>query len=506
MLSFLRRGRRWFTAAIGIGVGGVFGLYMGVGGPIEGGRSAGNWITVGPYGFGAREFEQSRIQREEQLKQALGDNFDARAMRATIDQMATNVIVQRAVLAIEAEHQGLVVATKEIERSILDVPGFRGSDNRFDRQQFSDWVEYNYGNERNFMRDQRTRLLAEKMLTFMRSNAAVTDDEARLSVRQRLEEVRIGFVALDAGEAPEDFEPEEIQVDAFLEARESEARDLYSQRNATFNVPEQVRARHILFRVDKDADEEAVDAARKKAEIAIVRLEEEEFADLAEEISDDVGSKLEGGDLGFFGRGRMVKAFEDAAFALEAGQTTEPVRSDFGFHVIRVEEKKAAENRSFEEVREELAVELLGRDAAREDARALAQTISAEVSGDKDLETAVRDQDLTLERSGLLRRRPDGFVPSLGAAQDLMAAAFTMQPGESSPRVFEVGEKFVLVQLLERNAVDPAEIDGQLEAERKKLLERKRSAQVETWIQWRRRSLEASGQLTIDLASIQSLR
>ena len=308
MLSFLRRGRRWFTAAIVIGVGGVFVLYMGVGGPIEGGRSAGNWITVGPYGFGAREFEQSRIQREEQLKQALGDNFDARAMRATIDQMATNVIVQRAVLAIEAEHQGLVVATKEIERSILDVPGFRGPDNRFDRQLFSDWVEYNYGNERNFMRDQRTHLLAEKMLTFMRSNAAVTDDEARLSVRQRLEEVRIGFVALDAGEAPEDFEPEEIQVDAFLEARESEARDLYSQRNATFNVPEQVRARHILFRVDKDADEEAVDAARKKAEIAIVRLEEEEFADLAEEISDDVGSKLEGGDLGFFGRGQVVEA------------------------------------------------------------------------------------------------------------------------------------------------------------------------------------------------------
>ena len=504
MLRILRSGQRWLTGAIVIGIGGVFVFFMGLGGPLRG-NAPGTVISVGPYSFDTRDFQVARNERESVLRERLGTSYDPRAMRDTVDQLATQALIERSLLAVEATEMGLYVSTEEIERTVR--AGFRDEDGRFDKDQFADWVEYNYGNERNFIREQRMRLLAGKMLSVMRANTRVSEGEDRQAVRQRLEEVRIAFVAFDASEPPEAFEAAEADIAVLLETRETEARSLYEERSSIYDVPEEVHARHILFRLDAGADEEAEKEARARAELALVRLAAgEEFAELAAELTDDEGSRESGGDVGSFGRGRMVKPFEDAAFALAAGETSELVRSDFGFHIIRVEDRKEAALVAFEEVRAELAADLLGLDAARATARIAAEELSETVSDGVDLETAAREAELTLVRSGLLRRRPDGFVPRLGAAQELMASAFTMEPGESSPRIFDVGEKFALVQLLERVEPDAEEVDPLVETERETMLARKRNAQISDWLDWRRRALEESGDFDVDIAAIQSNR
>ena len=225
----------------------------------------------------------------------------------------------------------------------------------------------------------------------------------------------------------------------------------------------------------------------------------EEFAVVAQETSEDPGSKANGGDLGFFRRGQMVAAFDEAAFSLEPGTLSEPVRSEYGFHVIRVEERKAAELRSFEEVRGDLAFELLGRAAGREQAWAVAEQLAEKVRGGETLESAAREAELTLERSGWLKRRPDGFVPGLGAAPELQAVAFTLEPGQSSDRIFEVDERLALVQLLEHRDPDPEEIEKQVEEELKQLSSKKMNRLIEVWVGKRREQLADSGELIVNL-------
>jgi peptidyl-prolyl cis-trans isomerase D len=195
----------------------------------------------------------------------------------------------------------------------------------------------------------------------------------------------------------------------------------------------------------------------------------------------------------------MVTAFDEAAFSLELGTLSDPVRSEYGFHVIRVEERKAAEHRPFEEVRGDLAFELLGRAAGREQAWAAAERLAEEVRGGATLEHAAREAELTLERSGWLKRRPDGFVPGLGAAPELQAVAFTLEPGQSSDRIFEVGERLALLQLLERQDPNPEDIEKQVEEERKQLSTSKLNRLTEVWVGQRRAQLADSGELIVNL-------
>ncbi len=134
----------------------------------------------------------------------------------------------------------------------------------------------------------------------------------------------------------------------------------YKANMDTFKQPEMVRARHILIKVDKSASEEEKAKAKEKAEGILKRIKAgEDFAKLAKEYSDDPGSKANGGELGFFARGRMVEPFEEAAFALKPGEVSGVIQTDFGFHIIKVEEKKAAGVEPFEEAKEKVRSQLM---------------------------------------------------------------------------------------------------------------------------------------------------
>lgn len=145
------------------------------------------------------------------------------------------------------------------------------------------------------------------------------------------------------------------QIGDKAKVTDAEAEDFYKKNPDQFKEPEQVRASHILIKVDQDAKPEVVIAKQKAAEAAAARVKKgEDFAKVAKEISEDPGSKDKGGDLDFFRRDAMVKEFSDAAFAMKKDEISEPVRSEFGYHIIKVTDRKPAATVTLDKVKPQL--------------------------------------------------------------------------------------------------------------------------------------------------------
>jgi peptidyl-prolyl cis-trans isomerase D len=174
-------------------------------------------------------------------------------------------------------------------------------------------------------------------------------DPANAAQFQAPEQASIEYVVLDV---------EALKKDVTVP--EADLKKYYTENAARYSSPEERRASHILVKADKSAPAEERAKAKAKAESLLAQLKKnpDAFADLAKKHSDDPGSGERGGDLDFFGRGAMVKPFEDAAFALKPGETSDVVESDFGYHIIRTTAVRGGEQRSFEEVRPELEEEV----------------------------------------------------------------------------------------------------------------------------------------------------
>jgi peptidyl-prolyl cis-trans isomerase D len=506
MLKVIRHGQRWITGFFVIAVGGGMVFYLGVGGG-SGQRAPETVVVVGDESFGLREFGRVRDRRESILQQQIGSDFDARAMSDTLDQFAIQSLIEGAILSREASALGIAVAKSEIERSISSSQYFVGEDGQFDPGQYKSWVEYEFGTQRNFIREQRSAMLANKFLRTLTQLAQVSEGEARQVAIRRMEQVQIAFVSLSAQVPAANFEPDPDALQAFVASREHDIRGLYEERSSLYNMPEQVRARHILLSVPEDASAEEGEAVRLRAEEILEQIRENaDFAALASELSEDPGSGANGGDLGFFARGQMVKEFEDAAFSLEPGTVGELVKSEYGYHVIRVEEHRDAHQRSFEEVREDIATELMSLEVARAESRTIADRIAEAIRSGTSLEDAARAENLTLQRSDRLQRRADGYIPDLGASVPVMAAAFNMESGQSSDRVFEVAGSMVLIQVMERFPPDEDAVEAAVEQERIVLASQKQQAYLSTWINQARAKLAEDGDLIINLAALRGGR
>src|SRR5262249_9300586 len=260
-------------------------------------------------------FERVRERREAAIQAELGDRYEARAMRETVDNLAARELVETGLLALAADDLGLHVTTREIEQHVLADPGFRDEHGQFDRARFEKFTQYVYGSQKAVMTERRLALLSMKMLALLQSQPEVSEGEVRETARRDLEEVQIAFVAVDAGPG----DPPEITADAVAAAvagRGEEIAKLYQEKGEEYNRPERGGPRPILRPLAPNASAEDDARVRGEIEAAAKRIEGgEPFEKVAGELTQDPGSKARGGELGFFARGQMVKAFEDAAFA-----------------------------------------------------------------------------------------------------------------------------------------------------------------------------------------------
>lgn len=190
---------------------------------------------------------------------------------------------------------------------------------------------------------------------------------------------------------------------------ETELKQTYNDSKARFTVPEEVKASHILIKPRGEGDEEAKFAEAKKVIDALYERAKngEDFAKLATDNSEDEGSAKNGGDLGFFSHGMMVEQFDQAAFAAEVGSITEPVRTRFGYHVIKVVDKKAESVKTFEEVKEQLLSEAKAKTADTKASTDMETLRSEIMNGQKTFAVAARTNPFGYGAS----KKNDGKLP-----------------------------------------------------------------------------------------------
>ena len=210
-----------------------------------------------------------------------------------------------------------------------------------------------------------------------------------------------------------------------LKVSEDELRRYYAENASRFTAAEERRASHILIKADKDMPAAERQKARAKAEELLAQLRKSpgQFAELAKKHSDDPGSAERGGDLDYFGRGAMVKPFEDAAFAMRSGEISNLVESDFGFHIIQLTGQRGGEKKSFEQVRADIEAEVARQLAQKRFAEAAEQFTNTVYEQSDSLQPVI--EKLKLEkRTATVGRTPEpGSAGALGSAK-LLEAVF----------------------------------------------------------------------------------
>jgi peptidyl-prolyl cis-trans isomerase D len=400
----------------------------------------------------AGEFQQRYVAQMQAYQQQFGGQMNAQLMRQLgVDQQVLNQMVDEQVAVLEAERQGIRVSDDELAQRIMAIPGLQENgrfigEARYEallRQQRPPLTKGQF--EERFRRS----IMIERLRTALTDWMAVSDAELETEYRKRNEKVKLQVVALTADSFRDKVSMSDADIATYFDAHKAEYRvgeqrsikyllidrdqvrqktavppgDIqryYNDNIAQYQTPEQVRASHILLKTD-GKDEATV---KKRAEALLAQVKGgADFAALAKKESEDDGSKASGGDLGLFGRGRMVPEFETAAFAMQPGQTSDLVRSQFGFHIIRVIEKQPAQTRPLDEVRGQIQ-ELLAQQQADLQVSQRAEQLQARIKDPGDLTEAAGEQGLMVQESGFFQRGDP--IPGLGNAPQVSASAFTL--------------------------------------------------------------------------------
>lgn len=406
---------------------------------IRDGGGANEIASVGGTPITLDEFQRALSEQQDRLRPQLGANAAAFFDQPAFRQGVLEDLINQRLLQLYANQARIGVTNEQLAAFIASLPALQ-VDGKFSRERYEQLVAAQNMSIDQFEAMLRRDLVVQQLLLPI-ANAAMPGKlplerwlAAQLEARQIAEHVwrSSAFesgVEVDAAaieryytEHRERFaEPERVRVEflvlsqkALIEAAQvsdSEIKAFYEANAARFRQPEQRRARHILIRVDKDAPSEAVKAAEDKARELLARLKSQpaDFAKLAQQHSQDPGSAAKGGDLGFFGRGMMVKPFEEAAFALKENQISDLVRSDFGFHIIQLNEIRPAQVRPLEAVRDEIVAELKRAAGAKHYAES-AEGFSNLVYEQADsLKPAAEKYGLALQKSDWLAK--DGALP-----------------------------------------------------------------------------------------------
>src|SRR5271163_4092020 len=409
------------------------------------------------------QVDREATQLRETVQQMYGASAQAVLKSVNIRQEAVQRLIEGQLIAEEARHLGINISDAALQDKISKEQVFQ-RDGQFDFDTYQEVLRDNNLLPAEYEADERDRMISDTLRSMIDSGVIVSDDEARHAYNLANEKIGLRYVEVSYADYIAKISPTESQIADYYKGNaeriklafvhyeplvlaakytppDKEIQDYYNRYADTrFKHTEQVHARHILIMVEAGATDKEKAAAKAKALDVLKQAQAGAyFTKLAAKYSEDPSNKLQGGDLGTFGRGQMIKPFEDAAFAMKPGQIT-MVETHYGFHVVKLDAYQPAHSDTLAEAKPKIIEELrtqagakLGREAAQEDLTA--------ALGGANLEDLAKKRGIDAVETPLVAQGE----PAGGIEQDreLMAAAFKLDPGQVA-LVPEKGSPYVI--------------------------------------------------------------
>lgn len=476
ILDLMRREKKKFLGILLLPL--MFGLVAYLipgmpGGAWGGGLGASVLATVGNSEISSTEFVGSyqRFLRSGQFP------YDRQFLKTLqIDRQILNQLVSREVMLNEAKRLGIDATANELQQKISALPYFQDNGN-FAFNRYKAILEQNGMTVPQFEDGIREEIIQEKLRNLITDSVTVSDQEVEQEFRDRNEKSKISYVSFEPSKFMSAVVLQEADIKAYydqnkesyrvpeqrkakylfadtaalrgdIQVSEPEVKSYYQQNLSSYQLPEKVRASHILLKTEGRSPEEVEKIKAKATELLLEARKGGNFAELAKKHSEDTVSAVNGGDLGAFGRGAMVPEFDQTAFTLGVGAISDLVKTQFGYHIIKVVEKQPAHTQTFEEVQNLIRPTLVQRKAEQK-AQELADKAFTLAKSNKALEQIASELKVGVQETPLFQQ--GGAIPLVGNSPEFSSKVFGLKEKEvGSPTRIPNG--FALPQLTEIKA------------------------------------------------------
>ena len=456
MLDRMRRHKGWLKWSLALVVLAFVVLYFPeFVGPSQTLRPSGDRLaTIDSRFVSVGDFRRRYQAQVQAYRGSYGGNLtDELLQQMQVPQQVLQQMIQEKAEITEAERNGITVTDAEVRAQIMAIPGLQENGQFIGEQRYLQLLAQQMPpmQPRDFEASIRDSLMLDKFRAGLTEWMAVSDTELEREYKRRNEKVTLSVVAILADNFKTQVNPTDAEISAHYDAQKDSYRipdrrkvrfvrinpaelaakikvpreDVernYNVRLGNYTTPEQIRASHILLTTEGKDDA----AVRTQAEQVLKEAKAgADFAGLAKKYSQDESNAQQGGDLDFFSRGRMVPAFENSAFALKPGDISDLVKTEFGYHIIKLVDRKPAIVRPLTDpdVYKEIEGELL-REQTEQQAATLGDSLVAEATTPQALEKAAASRGLKVEESGFFAS--GGMIEGLGPQSPVSTAAFDL--------------------------------------------------------------------------------
>ena len=414
----------------------------------------GNEITV-------NEFRRAYQRQMQQYRQAYGANMDERLLKQLgIDQRIVQQLIEEEASLAEAKRLGLLATDQEVTQRIIAIPAFQenGQFIGYDRYRQMLAMQEPPVRENEFEEQVRRSITVEKLQAVVTNWITVTDTEAEAEFKKRNEKAKLAVVSFPVDKFREGVQASDEELSRWFEDKKNDykmgekrkvryalvdvqalreriqvspqdVQRYYEDNQQQYSQPDQVRASHILLKTEGKDDA----AVKKQAEdLAKQAKAGADFAGLAKKHSQDDSNNTKGGDLDFFGRGAMVPEFDKVAFSMQPGQVSDVVKTEFGYHVIKLTDKRAASQRPLAEVQAQIEDQIKWQ-RAQDQAQRMADDVAAQMKKPADFDSVAKPRGLTVGESPLFAREEP--IAGLGMAPAVSQRAFEIKEGDVSEAI-----------------------------------------------------------------------